>query len=66
MAPLTDPNSLARAYVDTGPLAALALDRGGRELHPGCGELAWRVYQDPSGNEFCVLPARSSGQAADR
>jgi hypothetical protein len=23
------------------------------------GELPWRLYADPSGNEFCVLPARS-------
>lgn len=29
----------------------------GRELHPGWGQLPWRIYQDPSGNEFCVLPA---------
>lgn len=31
--------------------------RGGRELHPDWGILPWRVYQDRSGNEFCVLPA---------
>ncbi len=31
--------------------------RGGRELHPGWGDLPWRTYADPSGNEFCVLPA---------
>jgi len=32
--------------------------RGGREVHrPEWGELPWRLYQDPSGNEFCVLPA---------
>ena len=31
--------------------------RGGQEQHPDWGELPWRVYQDPSGNEFCVLPA---------
>lgn len=30
---------------------------GGQELHPDWGELPWRVFQDPSGNEFCVLPA---------
>ena len=35
-------------------------ERGGRELHhPEWGELPWRLYADPSGNEFCVLPARS-------
>jgi hypothetical protein len=33
--------------------------RGGRELHPGWGELPWRHYADPSGNEFCVLPEAS-------
>ena len=35
-------------------------ERGGRELHhPEWGELAWRFYADPSGNDFCVLPSRS-------
>jgi hypothetical protein len=34
--------------------------RGGRELHPGWGELPWRHYADPSGNEFCVLPEPGS------
>lgn len=29
---------------------------GGRELHPDWGDLPWRVYQDTSGNELCVLP----------
>ncbi|WP_129667551.1 VOC family protein [Phytoactinopolyspora endophytica] len=33
--------------------------RGGRELDHGWGTLPWRVYADGSGNEFCVLPARS-------
>ena len=32
---------------------------GGRELHPGWGDLPWRVLSDPSGNELCVLPAHS-------
>lgn len=32
--------------------------RGGRELHPDWGDLPWRVYADPSGNELCVLPAQ--------
>ena len=31
---------------------------GGRRFDPGWGELPWRSYTDPSGNEFCVLPAR--------
>lgn len=30
---------------------------GGRRLDPGWGTLPWRTYVDPSGNEFCVLPA---------
>ena len=38
--------------------AGIAL-RGGREVHPGWGELPWRLFQDPTGNEFCALPARS-------
>lgn len=37
--------------------AAGIAERGGGELHPGWGELPWRVFADPSGNEFCVLPA---------
>ncbi|PWN02521.1 glyoxalase-like domain protein [Nocardioides silvaticus] len=33
-------------------------ERGGRrEHHPEWGELPWRTYTDPSGNEFCVLRA---------
>jgi hypothetical protein len=43
---------------DRDAVAASIVDRGGRELHPGWGELPWRTYADPSGNEFCVLPAR--------
>jgi hypothetical protein len=35
-------------------------ERGGRELHPDWGAgLPWRLYADPSGNDFCVLPAPS-------
>jgi predicted enzyme related to lactoylglutathione lyase len=34
--------------------------RGGRELHLGWGDLPWRHFADPSGNEFCVLPSRAS------
>lgn len=34
-------------------------ERGGREVfHPEWGDLPWRFYVDPSGNELCVLPAR--------
>lgn len=31
-------------------------ERGGRRLAHDWGDLPWRCYQDPSGNEFCVLP----------
>jgi hypothetical protein len=44
---------------DPDDVGAGIVERGGRELHPGWGELPWRVYADPSGNELCVLPARS-------
>jgi hypothetical protein len=44
---------------DPDEVAAGIADRGGRELHLDWGELPWRHYADPSGNEFCVLPARS-------
>ncbi|NYH80567.1 hypothetical protein FHR84_003933 [Actinopolyspora biskrensis] len=44
---------------DPDEVAAGIAERGGRELHPDWGELPWRVYTDPSGNELCVLPARS-------
>lgn len=44
---------------DPDQVSAAIIDRGGRELHPQWGALPWRVYADPSGNEFCVLPASS-------
>ena len=44
---------------DADDVAAGIAMRGGRELHPEWGELPWRLYADPSGNEFCVLPSRS-------
>ncbi|MHA7207801.1 VOC family protein [Arthrobacter sp. MDT1-65] len=44
---------------DPDEVAAGIVGRGGRELHPGWGDLPWRIYADPSGNELCVLPARS-------
>ena len=45
---------------DADAVARGIADRGGRELHPDWGlNLPWRHFADPSGNEFCVLPARS-------
>ena len=44
---------------DPDAVAAGIADRGGRELHPDWGVLPWRHYADPSGNDLCVLPARS-------
>ena len=44
---------------DPDDVAAAIAERGGRELHFEWGDLPWRHYADPSGNEFCVLPARS-------
>lgn len=43
---------------DPDEVAAGIVERGGRELHPNWGDLPWRIYTDPSGNELCVLPAR--------
>ena len=43
---------------DADDVAAGIVERGGQEqFHPEWGELPWRFYTDPSGNEFCVLPA---------
>jgi len=41
---------------DADAVAAGIAERGGRELHLGYGDLPWRHYADPSGNELCVLP----------
>ena len=49
---------------DPDDVTACIAERGGRELHPDWGELPWRLYADPSGNDFCVLPARSTGTPA--
>ena len=45
---------------DTDAVLARVLELGGRVLHPDWGELPWSVVADPSGNELCLLPARSS------
>jgi hypothetical protein len=44
---------------DPESVAAGIRQRGGDELHTDWGELPWCSYTDPSGNEFCVLPART-------
>jgi len=44
---------------DADLVAAAIAERAGREVTPAGSELPWRTYLDPSGNEFCVLPARS-------
>jgi predicted enzyme related to lactoylglutathione lyase len=45
---------------DPDDVEASIVERGGGKLHhPEWGEMPWRSYTDPSGNEFCVLPARS-------
>ncbi|GCD90477.1 VOC family protein [Nocardioides sp. LS1] len=43
---------------DAEAVASGIADRGGRELHFAWGDLPWRHFADPSGNEFCVLAAR--------
>jgi hypothetical protein len=68
LAPEAEPKGAAKNRVhldvrlDTGDdpsaVAAGIAERGGRELDLGWGDLPWRHYADPSGNEFCVLPAR--------
>lgn len=45
---------------DADGIAAGVAQHGGSELHPDWGDLPWRIFTDPSGNEFCILPARSA------
>jgi len=45
---------------DEDAVVARVVELGGRELDPDWGELPWRVVTDPSGNELCLLPARSA------
>jgi hypothetical protein len=45
---------------DADDVAAAIAERGGHELHPDwAAGLPWRLYADPSGNDFCVLPVSS-------
>lgn len=43
---------------DADAVAREIVDRGGTELRPDWGDLPWRTFADPSGNDFCVLPHR--------
>ena len=43
---------------DAAAIAAQVLERGGDHLVTDWGDLPWRSYRDPSGNELCLLPAR--------
>jgi len=43
---------------DADAVAREVGERRGRELHYDWGDLPWRHFADPSGNEFCVLPSR--------
>ncbi|WP_313812700.1 VOC family protein [Glutamicibacter sp.] len=45
---------------DPAQIYALVEANGGHELETEWGQLPWKVFQDPSGNEFCILPAPSS------
>lgn len=43
---------------DADAISEAVTAKGGREMHhPEWGELPWRTYEDPSGNEFCILRA---------
>src|SRR3954447_4042859 len=42
---------------DADAVARKIGERGGREFHFAWGDLPWRHFADPSGNEFCVLPS---------
>ncbi|WP_101524623.1 VOC family protein [Nocardioides houyundeii] len=42
---------------DADDVEAHITERGGARLEVDWGALPWRSYTDPSGNEFCVLPA---------
>ena len=50
---------------DPDRVAASIAQRGGGKLHPAWGELPWRSYTDPSGNEFaCCQRGREEGSWA--
>ena len=46
---------------DADEVESGVVERGGSRLDTSAwGDLPWRTYTDPSGNEFCILPATSS------
>ena len=49
---------------DPDAVVARLTGLGGTELFPDWGELPWRIFADPSGNEFCLLPARAAEPGA--
>jgi predicted enzyme related to lactoylglutathione lyase len=44
---------------DADAVVARVVELGGRALDPDWGELPWQVLTDPSGNDLCLLPART-------
>lgn len=44
---------------DVEQILAMVLDTGATKLQHAWGEVPWQVFLDPSGNEFCILPAPS-------
>jgi hypothetical protein len=44
---------------DVDTVTRAIADHGGSEVHFDWGDLPWRHFTDPSGNELCVLPART-------
>jgi len=51
---------------DPAAVLAQVVARGGRVESPDWGELPWQVCTDPSGNEFCLLPAPRDPAAVPR
>lgn len=45
---------------DAKAVLARVVAQGARPVEHGWGDLPWTVLTDPSGNEFCILPASAS------
>ena len=45
---------------DSRAVTARVVAQGARPVEHDWGDLPWTVLTDPSGNEFCILPARAS------